>query len=367
MHTSTPPQSQLHTPLHIPPTTLPQRIKLLQLLQPTRHGLSRILFIHISTQFNASSRVLQQRLIDILAIFRSIKHLLHTLNLLLQIPHPLLIRKRLQESRLPRLRVLRLINRRPRIKRRHQILMIRPQALIIRVCVQRRGNHLDLFIKKLSPALLARSPLLKHPRDQHAAVMPRGEIAQIALDHLLGVRELLLDQALLAQPLNLLDDPAAVVPRVEIAAVEREHLAIERELALPERQRGLRGEVQRGGREEPGAVVPDPVAFGVLLYERDEELQVFFDEHGDFLLGEGQGGLPLLFCRARLRGGGLGDGIVARCELFGEDVEEEAAAVVPDGVVLWILLQEGGDLLESGVCEVAGFDLWRGQASASVQ
>lgn len=31
--------------------------------------------------------------------------------------------------------------------------------------------------------------------------------------------------------------------------------------------------------------------------------------------------------------------------------------MVPDGVVLWVLLQEGGDLLESSVCEVAGFDL----------
>jgi hypothetical protein len=44
-----------------------------------------------------------------------------------------------------------------------------------------------------------------------------------------------------------------------------------------------------------------------------------------------------------------------------EDVEEEAAAVVPDGVVLGVLLEEGGDLLESGVCEVAGFDLWSGK------
>lgn len=148
---------------------------------------------------------------------------------------------------------------------------------------------------------------------------------------------------------------------MEIAAVEREHLAIESELALPERQRGLRGEVQRGGREEPGAVVPDPVAFGILFYERDEELEVFFDEHGDFLLGEGQGG-ALLFCSARLRGRSLGDGIVAGSEFFGEDVEQEAAAVVPDGVVLWVLLEEGGDLLESGVCEVAGFDLWRGSS-----
>lgn len=124
--------------------------------------------------------------------------------------------------------------------------------------------------------------------------MPRGEIAQIALDHLLRVPKLLLHQALAADSFDLADDAAAVVPGVEIAAVEREHFAVESELALPELQSGLRGEVRSCGCEEPGAVVPDPVAFGVLLYERDEEGEVFFDEHGDFLLREGQGGL--LFC-----------------------------------------------------------------------
>jgi hypothetical protein len=45
-------------------------------------------------------------------------------------------------------------------------------------------------------------------------------------------------------------------------------------------------------------VVPDPVAFGVLLYERDEELEVFFYEHGDFLLREGHGHLLRAVCGA---------------------------------------------------------------------
>jgi hypothetical protein len=58
-----------------------------------------------------------------------------------------------------------------------------------------------------------------------------------------------------------------------------------------------------------------------------------------------------------LRGGSLGDSIVAGSEFFLEDILKQAAAVVPDGVVLRILLEEGGDLLEGGVCEVAGFDL----------
>jgi len=38
--------------------------------------------------------------------------------------------------------------------------------------------------------------------------------------------------------------------------------------------------------------------------------------------------------------------------------------MVPDGVVLGILLKEGGDLLEGGVCEVPSFDLDRGAVSA---
>ena len=56
---------------------------------------------------------------------------------------------------------------------------------------------------------------------------------------------------------------------------------------------------------------------------------------------------------------GLADCAVARFELLLEDIEEQSATVVPYGVVLGITLEEGGDLLESGVCEVAGFDLGR--------
>lgn len=40
-----------------------------------------------------------------------------------------------------------------------------------------------------------------------------------------------------------------------------------------------------------------------------------------------------------------------------KDIEEEYAAVVPYRVVFGILLEEGGDLLEGGVCEVADLDL----------
>jgi hypothetical protein len=117
--------------------------------------------------------------------------------------------------------------------------------------------------------------------------MPSREIAQIALDHLRRVLELRLDHARASQALQFSNNLAPVVPRVEIAAVEREHFGVERELALPEVLRGCGGEVLGCGCEEPGPVVPDPVAFGVLLYERDEEVEVFFYEEGDFLLCEG--------------------------------------------------------------------------------
>jgi hypothetical protein len=72
---------------------------------------------------------------------------------------------------------------------------------------------------------------------------------------------------------------------VEVPSIYGEHLADEGELVPPEVE-GC------GGREmscctckQPGAVVPDPVAFGILLQEREEEVEIFADEEGDFLLG----------------------------------------------------------------------------------
>lgn len=56
---------------------------------------------------------------------------------------------------------------------------------------------------------------------------------------------------------------------------------------------------------------------------------------------------------------GLADCAIARFELLLEDIEEQSTAVVPYSVVLGITLEEGGDLLESGICEIAGFDLER--------
>lgn len=64
---------------------------------------------------------------------------------------------------------------------------------------------------------------------------------------------------------------------------------------------------------------------------------------------------------------GLRDSIVARFELLLEDIEEQSAAVVPYGVVLGIPLEEGRDLLEGGVCEIASFDLGRGVSLSSVE
>ena len=52
---------------------------------------------------------------------------------------------------------------------------------------------------------------------------------------------------------------------------------------------------------------------------------------------------------------GLADCAIARFELLLEDIEEQSTAVVPYSVVLGITLEEGGDLLESGICKIAGF------------
>jgi len=104
------------------------------------------------------------------------------------------------------------------------------------------------------------------------------------------------------------------------------------------------------GSEEPGAVVPDPVAFGVLFEQGDEEGEVFFYEEGDFALGGGE----------IVVGGGRGFFRRWRCggvELALEDVEKEAPAVVPYAVVLRVLLEEGGGELEGCVGEVLGVDL----------
>jgi hypothetical protein len=76
-----------------------------------------------------------------------------------------------------------------------------------------------------------------------------------------------------------------------------------------------------------------------LLQEGEEEVQVFADEEGDFLLGGAVVGF-----------GGGGDvagfesgfwGGVA-LELLVEDVLEDETAVVPDCVVFWVPGEEAG-------------------------
>ena len=99
--------------------------------------------------------------------------------------------------------------------------------------------------------------------------MPRGEITQIRSYHLTRVLELRLHHALAAERLDLVHDLASVAPAVEVAAIEGQHFADKAQLALPELHRGVGGQVRGGGAQEPGAVVPDPVAFGELFEEWD--------------------------------------------------------------------------------------------------
>lgn len=88
------------------------------------------------------------------------------------------------------------------------------------------------------------------------------------------------------------------------------------------------------GTQEPGAVVPDPVALWELLQEWDEELKIFFDEQANFLLRQRQTGFLCCMCiRIVLTGFGLG----VRVEFTGKDILQDEPAVIPDSVVLWIL------------------------------
>ena len=75
-------------------------------------------------------------------------------------------------------------------------------------------------------------------------------------------------------------------------------------------------------------MVPDPVAFGVLFEEGEEESEVFADEEVDFGLGGGGAGL---LCGLGYGGGGGGGGRGwgGAGELAGEDVLER------DKSMLW--------------------------------
>jgi hypothetical protein len=92
-----------------------------------------------------------------------------------------------------------------------------------------------------------------------------------------------------------------------------------------------------------------------LLEERELELEVFLDQQEDLALGERQarlrcgGRIVVVVRRRRIGRGGL--------ELVGEDVLEDEAAEVPDGVVFWVVVQKTRDELERGVGVVVSVDL----------
>lgn len=108
------------------------------------------------------------------------------------------------------------------------------------------------------------------------------------------------------------------------------------------------------GDEEPAAVIPDPVAFRPLFEEGKLELEVFFYEEEDFSLGDCEVGL---FCCRGICCFRLGFAVLRCGELFGEDIFEDYAAVVPYRVVLGILVEESGSEEEAVVGEVVGGDL----------
>lgn len=83
-------------------------------------------------------------------------------------------------------------------------------------------------------------------------------------------------------------------------------------------------------------MVPDPVAFGPLLEERELKLKVFFYEEEDFSLGDCEIGL---FCCRGICCFRLVLAVFGCGELFGEDIFEDYAAVVPYCVVFGVLVE----------------------------
>lgn len=100
-------------------------------------------------------------------------------------------------------------------------------------------------------------------------------------------------------------------------------------------------------------MIPYPVAFGILLQQWNEELQVFFDEECYLSLGHCQA-ISFSGCRISL----FNRFCSLRSELFGEHILEYDASVVPYRVVFGILREEFRGELEGGVGVVAGFDLY---------
>lgn len=116
--------------------------------------------------------------------------------------------------------------------------------------------------------------------------MPRREIRQIHPDHLRRVLEF---AACHAAPVQFRrfkgsNDGASVAPAVIVAGVATEHLADEREFIGPEDAGFGGGEEGCGRLQEPEAVMPDPVAFGVFEEQGEEELKVQVDHIEDLVL-----------------------------------------------------------------------------------
>lgn len=94
-------------------------------------------------------------------------------------------------------------------------------------------------------------------------------------------------------------------------------------------------------------MVPDPVALWELLEQGQQESQVFTDQQGDLMLGWIQAGCRLgfdIFSRRRV-------------DFFGKDMLKDESTVVPDGVVLGVLGEQGGRQAERVGCVFICVDL----------
>lgn len=116
--------------------------------------------------------------------------------------------------------------------------------------------------------------------------MPGTEIRHAGSDHAGRVVKLLLEHAgslplwsrtqLFA--LQGVNDSSPIAPAVEVAVIESEHFTYESEFAFPQVTGGGPREVEGATFQEPEPVVPDPIAFGELTEEREDEGEVDGDE-----------------------------------------------------------------------------------------
>jgi hypothetical protein len=110
--------------------------------------------------------------------------------------------------------------------------------------------------------------------------VPGGEVGEIALDLGICIRELGFDHTLTCEgwALELLHKNAPISPGMKVTLVFAQHVCVQTELRLPYLPRSWDGETLLGHVQDPLSIVPNPVAFGMLLQPRKSKVQLRLDD-----------------------------------------------------------------------------------------